>query len=54
MRAATDDDLDNRTVLDEATFLEQIRKLAVKSQNTLVAKEQLLNVWQDRGDNINS
>ena len=40
--------------MTEALFLERIKKLAVKGQNTLVRQVQFLSLGQDRNDSINS
>ena len=52
--AATDDGFKDGSVVTKAVFLNQIKKLAVKKQNTLVAQVQFLNMGQDRGKAINS
>ena len=47
MRAATDDGLEQ--VNTEVDFVARIKKLAVKSENRLVAQVKFLGTGQDRG-----
>ena len=53
MRAATDDGLD-AGITTEVEFLEGIRKLAVKAQNSLVARVKFLSTGQDRDEKVNN
>ena len=54
IRAAMDDGFEDGSVVIEAVFLDHIKKLTVKTQNTLVGQVQFLNLGQDRGEEINS
>ena len=53
VRAAMDNGLD-AGVTTEVEFLEGIRKLAVKAQNSLVARVKFLNTGQDRDKKVNN
>ena len=54
IRAATYDRFEDGSVVTDTVFLDRIKKLAVKNQNTLMGQVQFLNLGQDRGKTINS